>query len=271
MPGTIRDYKVVGRSTRLGMRQAVNVSEYFATIAQTPCLVFSDTHAHAYGEMALHSISKEDVAGTFAFILVDEGVGLALFIDGKLQSGAGSAGVLGRLIVEPAGEYHDRFAARGALVDVTPSSPWVSRRILTAYLSEVDKARSEGTTETDIERRLVTAAQQRLWNDLDIATIASAYQTGDRVVSGVLDEAAHYLGLALQALITIVNPPLIMLSGGMICNVPAFADDVIAYARRYSWGAAWNRTRILQSSFRPETLGLGAVELFRHTQAGTTA
>jgi glucokinase len=169
---------------------------------------------------------------------------MSLFIDGKLQKGAGSAGALGRMVVEPAGEFNSTFAARGPL-EVYAARPWLSRHMVAEYLAETDKrTSSDEAADTTFRKQLQTAAKRGLFDSISLLSIAAGLSEQDHIAVALLDDAARYLGMAINAVITIVNPPLIILGGEMIQALPAFGQSAMAYARRLSWGAAWNRTTI---------------------------
>jgi len=265
MPGTIRDGTTVGRSTRLRILKPLNVSEVMRQLYGFRAAVFQDTHALAIGEASSDALKSHPAAAPgqecFAYILVDEGVGMSLFIDGKLQRGAGSAGALGRLVVEPAGEYNQTFAARGPL-EVYAARPWMSKHIVIEYLAEQDKhPDTSAPPPSQFRRQLRAAAESDRWQSLTVAQIASAVADGDHIVSHVLDDGARYLGMALNAVITIVNPPLVIFGGSVVQGIPGFADSAVSYARRLSWGAAWNRTTIHLSDAGREAQTRGAAAL----------
>lgn len=265
MPGTIHDSTIVGRSTRLRIMKPLNVTDVMRQLYGYRASVFLDTHCLAIGEASSAALQGHPAVApgkeSFVYILVDEGVGMALFIDGKLQHGAGSAGALGRLVVEPAGEYNRTFAARGPL-EVYVARPWLSKHIVSEYLAEQDKTISTSPATPSQFRRLLRAiAEGDRWESLTVAQIASAAAADDHIVSRVIDDAARYLGMALNAVITIVNPPLILIGGSVARGVPGLADSTISYARRLSWGAAWNRTTIQLSHAGREAQTSGAAVL----------
>ena len=83
-------------------------------------------------------------------------------------------------------------------------------------------------------------------------------QARDPVAVSAIDDAARYLGLAINCIITIANPPAIVLGGGMITKVLGFADLVKSYARRFSWALAWNRTTVRIATLGRQAQFLGA-------------
>lgn len=268
MPGTIHDGTIVGRSTRLRIMKPLNVTDVMRQLYGYRAAVFQDTHSLAIGEASSDAFKGHPAATpgreNFAYILVDEGVGMSLFIDGKLQRGAGSAGALGRLVVEPAGEYNQTFSARGPL-EVYTARPWLSKHIVFEYLAEQDKhIGTSATAPSQFRRQLRAAAEGDRWQSLTVAQIASAVADDDHIVSHVIDDAARYLGMALNAVITIVNPPLVIFGGSVAQGIPSLTNSAISYARRLSWGAAWNRSTIRLSTSGREAQTRGAAVLLYH-------
>lgn len=272
LPGTLDGHKTVVRSTRLGIRDRLNVTDVFARLKAPACFLFNDTESLAIGEARYAAsepgpTSADDTfvpsggeSDNFAYVMVDEGVGLSLFIGGMPYRGAGSAGHLGRLIVEPDGAYNRIFASRGPL-EVFAARPWVSTNIVGEHLAEAGKNTVEVPTQESSFRLAVGAAAEKDWSKLGFGQIAEGLRIADPIAVNVLDDAARYLGLALNALITIANPPLIILGGGMIEEIPTFADRATSYARRFSWMTAWNRTTIRVAALGKRAQALGAAAL----------
>lgn len=264
MPGTIHQNSIIGRSTRLNIRTRVDLAENMMRLHGLRAAVFHDAHAIAIGEAMLlgpgHPAGMTPNSENFAYVLVDEGVGMSLFIDGIPQRGAGSAGALGRLVVEPTGEYNKAFAARGTL-EVYAARPSISKHIVAEYLAEQDKQTQLDATDTPFRRQVNAAARSERWQSLTVPQIAAAIRSNEQIALRVIDDAARYLAMALNAVITIANPPLIILGGSLIEGLPGFGTTIISHVRRLSWGAAWNRTTILLSQDGRSARTRGAARL----------
>jgi predicted NBD/HSP70 family sugar kinase len=72
-------------------------------------------------------------------------------------------------------------------------------------LRDIRAAIDEGT-QTSLGR----AAQTR---ELTISQVAAAAEHGDEISRQVLSQAGHYLGRGLAALMTVINPRLVIISG----------------------------------------------------------
>ena len=267
IPGRLNGNSIVLSSTRLGITQQVNVTEFFEKYKAPQCYVFHDTECLGLGEIMSGILTELDLAeadkSSFAYIFVDEGVGSTLFLEGKPYIGAGSAGHLGRLVVAPLGQYNPVFLSKGSL-EIFASRPWVSSHIVGQFLTQQDK--KMGTNKgSESFRKLVKsmAMDERTWNSLQYEAIAEGLEAQDPIAVSVIEEAAKYLGLAINSVITIANPPYVIIGGKMISELPSFYDKVISYARQFSWKLAWNQTTILQARSDRKAQGLGAVEVFR--------
>lgn len=267
LPGTLEGHSVVLRSTRLGIREPIEVSGIFERGNAPPCFVFHDTECLGIGE-ALHGALKGIDMGpenqySFAYVFVDEGVGSTLFINGKAYKGAGSAGHLGRLVVDPVGQYNPTFSSRGSL-EVFASRPWVSSNIVGQYLSEKGK-HFEGSEGNESFRNAVLTAseKQERWNALTYSILTDGLRAHDPIAVSVIEDAAMYLGLAINCIITIVNPPAIIIGGEMTKELPGFYEKIVSYARRFSWRLAWNRTTIKRATLDRSAQILGVVEMLR--------
>lgn len=121
---------------------------------------------------------------TFAVVTVGVGVGSALVIDGNLWRGvSGAAGELGHMIVDPDGPAC-HCGKRGCLEAVVGDDALVER---------------------------VSSRSGRRYNS--VSQVISAAHAGDQAARDVFAEAGVGMGQALAALVSLLNPPLVILSG----------------------------------------------------------
>lgn len=274
LPGTVVGLSQVALSTRLGIRSPLDVTGLMKQRHGLRCYVVHDTHAIAIGEMR-HGIGTS-VDGlqigvgargseTFAYVLVGEGIGTAQFMAGKPYHGAGAAGHLGRMIVDPGGSYNRVFASRGPL-EVFASRPWVSQNLVGEFLSETDKRSAieeDASGHKPFRAALAATVSSNNWSDVPYSQIASGIRHEDPIAIHVIDEAARYLGLGLSALITIANPPLVIIGGAMVWEIPTFFERTVTYARRYSWDLPWARTTLAPARLGPDAQFYGTAEVLR--------
>lgn len=244
LPGSIKGTGTLSRSSRLGVFEQLDVAALFAKHGLRPSFLLRDVDCLAAGELA-HNHEKKALPQPipdFAYVFVDEGVGSTLYINGQSYRGAGFAGPIGRLIVEPDGAYNTQFRSQGPL-EVFLGRPAISQGVVNLLLTELGKTGLQQPSQ-DTFRRAVLAASKGDPRSLPLSVINKGVLEGDPIAIRVIDRAAHYLGLAIATIIVIVNPPTIVLGGGVVTELQSFADATITYARRYSWEQAWNSTAI---------------------------
>jgi predicted NBD/HSP70 family sugar kinase len=242
LPGSIQGTTLLSRSSRLGVMQPLDVGLLFKDLGLSSVCLLRDVDCLALGEQALNTEGTPADNNDFIYILVDEGVGSFIQIFGKSYRGAGHAGPIGRLIVEPDGAYNNSFRCSGPL-EVFLGRPSISQNIINLYLIEAGKRGAVGSVSEQFRRAVAVAAS----NDpksLPYSVIQQGVTAGDPLALTVIDRAAHYLGIAISSVVTILNPPTIVLAGGVISEFPALTEAALNYARRYSWEQAWNSTTI---------------------------
>lgn len=264
MPGTLRDRVTVISSSRLGIRKPVEFSTILGKSLKTPCSIFHDTECLITGEIHHGDYFHERAPSNFVYVFVDEGIGSNIFINGDQYLGMGTAGLLGRLIVQPEGAYFSALRASGTLESYS-CRPSVSRRLVEVYHSELNKKGSDLLSDdaqySKFRQTLKTISESDDWSQMQYDRIASGINDNDPIALHVIDHAAKYLGFSINAVITIINPEIIILGGGMITQLPSFAQKVISYVRQFSWPIAWNNTEILVSKHGREMQVYGSVML----------
>jgi glucokinase len=268
-PGTIDTSNgVIVRSTRLGVHEPFLFSAALKERLAYHTWIFHDTPCMAIGEMrhgigsdlGITDLARLTDAKDFALVLVSEGVGSALFINSHEYTGAGAAGHLGRMIVDPSGPYSETFRSRGPL-EVYTSREWISRHIIEEYQTYNEKRADldAGASRFTRFQRAVFAVTDPL--AISASDIQSAIEDKDQIVTRVIDEAAIYLGLALSNLITIMNLPVIILGGEMMDRIPRYFDKTYEATERFSWPVPWTRTRLVKAKLGERAQFWGTAEL----------
>jgi predicted NBD/HSP70 family sugar kinase len=149
-----------------------------------PVHLANDVNLAATAELAFgHGRRARD----FAFLSIGTGVGLALVLDGRLRAGASlSAGEIGYLPMPAA----------------TPAAG--RRRAATPVLEEVAAAAG-----------LVRGARRLGLRAASAQAVVELARAGDATALGVLREQAAHLALGVVAVSAVVDPGLVVLSGGL--------------------------------------------------------
>lgn len=181
----------------------------------------------------------------FLCLNIGEGMGSGLILQNALYHGSGSlAGELGHIVLSLEGERCS-CGAKGCLQTFV-SGEAIQRRTL---------ARLHAGEESTLQQ--LTAAN----GIIDGAAVFAHAEKGDRLSISILKETGTYLGLGLTSAIHLLNPPLIILGGGV-----AKAADYLLPAVREVWKeraltAATAETEVKVSQLGSEGTLMGACTL----------
>lgn len=179
----------------------------------------NDVDAAALAELA-HGHGRE--IDTFAFVSVGTGVGMGLVLDGRLHRGThGAAGEIGFMPFADGTGSDERDARRRGTLEASASAAAVVRA-----------ARRAGMGGSLTARKVFTAAA-----------------AGDARATGVVAAEARLIAHAIAAVVTVVDPPLVVLGGG-IGQAPGFVEAVDGELRA---------TAPVQLELRVSALGADAV------------
>lgn len=143
--------------------------------------------------------------GTFCVVWVGTGIGMGLVIDGRLHRGAhGAAGEIAYLPVAESGTARRGVRGHGEL------------EVVASAAAVVRSARESGIAAPLSARRVFAAASD-----------------GDRRAMNVVRRESRYVARAVTSVISVVDPELIVLAGG-IGRAPGFLDAVAGELRTLS-------------------------------------
>ncbi|WP_449397236.1 ROK family transcriptional regulator [Devosia riboflavina] len=194
-----------------------------------PVYVGNDGKAAAMAEQMFGScIDMEN----FIYLFSGSGVGGGLFLDGAIYQGAGGlAGELGHIKIVPQG----RFCTCGA------------SGCLSAYLSA-----------PSLIEEIARLGSVRPRSFDEIMTMAEA---GNPVVLNVLDHAGDVLGSAVSSLISIFNPPVVLLGGDIAIAAPYLTSSLDRALQRLTHPAMFARSVVKFADPNLEGPRLGGVAL----------
>ena len=136
----------------------------------------------------------------FIFISLGKGIGIGVFIDGKIYRGSmGLAGELGHITVSENGPICN-CGNRGCL-EAIASSDGIIRRV------------TEG-----MKKGIVTSLSSAINNNFDNLTveiIAKAAKDGDKFAYYIINRTGEYIGIAIAAALNLFGSDLIVLGGGV--------------------------------------------------------
>lgn len=177
------------------------------------------------------------------YVSISVGIGAGIIINGMLYEGTnGSAGEIGHVAVELAG--HRCKCGNTGCLETLASSP-----------------------------AIVVSAQQRLkagepsllheWTDgkpglITAEMVSTAAAEGDSVAVRSIEEAAHYLGMALANVINLFNPALIIVDGDILEFSDVFLESVRQTVNRKALSIPLTAVHIVPSMLRHLAGAIGA-------------
>ena len=176
---------------------------------EIPVILDNDANAQAFGEYKFGAGKGYD---DMIFVTISTGIGAGIIIDGRLYRGmTGTAGEFGHTIVEPDSELVCTCGNRGCIMACACG-------MALPYLFE--KKLNEG-----IETKLEMPPNFNI-SKINGQTLKRGLDMGDPLSKAVISDSAYYVGIGLYNLFQTLNPPLIVLGGGLT-NWGAFYLDKI--------------------------------------------
>jgi glucokinase len=165
---------------------------------EIPVILDNDANAQAVGE---HKFGAGKGKDDMIFVTISTGIGAGLIINGRPYRGmTGTAGEFGHSIVEPESELVCTCGNRGCLMACACG-------MALPYLFE--KKLKEGmTSRIDMPPRFKISK-------INGQTLKKGLDMDDPVSKAVISDSARYVGIGLYNLFQILNPPLIVLGGGL--------------------------------------------------------
>src|SRR5262249_45457724 len=158
-----------------------------------PVLLENDANAAAIGEMWMGAARGcRDVVS----VTLGTGVGGGVVLDGKLWRGAhGSAGEIGHTTVDPVGGLKCKCGNTGCL-ELFASATAIVR------MAREGSSQFPGSTLSE--------------GDITAEKVYNAGRAGDELALAVFQRAGKYLGVGLANLMSLIDPEIIVISGGVV-------------------------------------------------------
>lgn len=172
------------------------------------------------------------------YVTVGTGIGAGLILQGKLYRGVGMvAGEFGHTTIDHAG-LECYCGSRGCL-EMYASGPAIAK----AY-----QARTGASHKT--AREVIQAARD-----------------GDADASAVIEQAAHYLGIGLANLISLLAPDVIVLGGGVMEEFELFQRAIRDAIERNVAMVPWQQVKIAHAALGANAGVVGAAKAFLERMA----
>lgn len=221
-----------------GVRLADLFSEAFEG---TPARLDNDANAGALGE-AVFGAGRG--AKVMLYINIGTGIGGAIFREGKVEHGAhGIAGEIGHTVVWPGG----------------PTCTCGRRGCLEAVCSGLSIARRG----KEAAQREGGALQELLGGGEEVTceAVFRAAERGDKVAIKVVEETVHYLCLGIGNAVTLLDPDLIVLGGGVANEKKLLVEPVAEKIDHYVLPVMRGMARVVGAELGYDAGIKGAVAL----------
>jgi glucokinase len=210
---------------------------------QVPVVVENDVRAAAWGEFVARG--RED---SLVAVFVGTGVGSGAVLDGKLWRGAGNAaGEVGHTQVVPQG-LPCRCGRHGCLEQYVSGSGF--QRRLAASIEARRESRLIDGVGGDASR-------------LTALDVHAAAMDGDPLAQEFWGDAVRLLTMATANYVTLLNPDVLVMGGGVIETVPALFDAVVETVPQLTTILAARSLRIERAQLGDFSGLLGAASLAR--------
>jgi glucokinase len=203
-----------------------------------PVVLENDANAAAIGEMWLGAARGcSDVVS----VTLGTGVGGGVVLDGKLWRGAhGSAGEVGHTTVDPFGGLKCKCGNTGCL-ELFASATAIAR------MAHEGLSRFPDSTLRDSE---ITAEK-----------VYAAGRAGDELAVAVFQKAGRYLGVGLANLMSLIDPEMIVISGGVVNGWDLFQGAMYQEVSERAFRATAQQVKIARAECGDNAGLLGAARL----------
>lgn len=244
-PGAVdfRKGTVIG-AYNLGWNTLQHVKDQIETGTGLSFFIDNDANVAALGER-WKGAGEGDA--NVIFITLGTGVGGGVIVEGNLIHGAGAAGEIGHIIVDPNG-YTCTCGNRGCLETVASATGMVR---LAGDLSEQYAGKSELKSLMD-DGREVTAK-----------TVFDHAKQGDKLALIVIDKFNFYLGLACANIANILNPDSIVIGGGVSAAGEMLLKGIENYFHQYAFPPVRTSTKVKLAKLGNDAGVIGAASLVK--------
>ena len=211
-------------------------------MVRLPIVLDSDRSAYVLGEQWRGAAqNKKDVV----FLAVGTGIGAGILVDGRLCRGCQDiAGAVGWFALDT--RYREEYARMGCF-EAEASGDSVARRAI-----RLIKAGESSSLEEMVEGKL---------EEITAEKIVQAYLRGDLLASNVLKITAQYLAMGIANIISILNPEMIILGGGLFQTGVLLLESVRKEYKKWAQPLASQKVRIELSSLGEDAGLFGAGKL----------
>lgn len=205
-----------------------------------PIFLENDANAAALSEWWLGAGKNVD---NLVLLTLGTGIGGGIIIGGEVLHGAwDTAAEIGHMIIHEGGLTCG--CGKQGCLEAYASATGVVKRTLAA----IEKGKKTLLTDL-VENRL---------EDITCELIFKTAEKGDSLAKWIVEETARYLGIGIASIVNIINPEMIILSGGMIAAGGLLFKPVRKYAQENALAAAIKEVKIVPAALGGNAGAIGA-------------
>lgn len=240
-PGAVESKtgKIIGPSPNISGWEGTELGGTLKKRINMPVYVDNDVNVMALAEARFGAAMNYRTA---VCVALGTGVGGGIVVEGRVLHGAsGGAGEIGHLVIDPNGPPC-RCGNRGCVEAFCSSAAIIARAttLLGKELTPVFQEVLEGKIE-----------------NLSIRKLFAAYKAEDPIAKRAVLETAEYLGMGLANVVTLLNPEVIVLGGG-IAEGGGMIEELTAVIRKRALRPAGEVVRVTKATLGNDAGFIGA-------------
>lgn len=205
-----------------------------------PIFLENDANAAALGEWWRGAGKDVD---NLVLLTLGTGIGGGIIIQGEVLHGAwDTAAEIGHMIIHEGGLICG--CGKKGCLEAYASATGVIKRTLAAI--------REG------RKSILADAVKNRWENITCELVYKAAEKGDSLSRWIVEETAKYLGIGVASIVNVLNPEIVILSGGMIAAGTLIFKPVRKYARENALAAAIEGVEIVPAALSGNSGAVGA-------------
>jgi glucokinase len=223
----------------------IDITTELARETGLPVTLDNDANAAAYGELQVGAArGRREVF----FVKLGTGIGAGLIINGQIYRGAaGFAGEFGHMTIDPEGI--ECVCGNIGCLETIASGPNIVRRTR----ERLYRDRTSSLSRLAIPRDREFTAED----------IARAGREGDEMAQVMMERTGMFLGIALAAVINLLNVEMVVMGGGVMDAGDLILKPTIKETRRRAFPPSFNSCEIVIAKLGATAGMIGAALLAR--------
>ena len=249
-PGPLdRATGVVINTPNLGWRN-FPLRDLIANALHLPATLDNDANCATYGEWWLGAGRGLDPLVGFT---LGTGIGGGIVLNGEIYHGVSdAAGEIGHMTIDSTGRKCN--CGNYGCLEAYASGPAIALRAVEGIEAGVDTV-------------LVDLVGGKLEN-ITAATVYEAVVRGDAYATEVMRDTARFLGIGIANIINILNPAMVVISGGVTRAGDHLFEPLRAEVRRRAFKSAEEHCRIVAAEMPDRAGVVGAAAVFKRETYG---